>query len=138
MPLGPNQRFTVADADVGQARFAAAASLAGTYGSFSFNAGFGVWTYTLNSAAATVQALAAGQTATDTLTVHARDGSATRDIVISIGGANDAARLDYAFRLCVSRSPTAAESTRLLTLLRDLQDPARATATPFVPHRYVR
>ena len=45
------------------------------------------------------------------------------------GGANDAARLDYAFRLCVSRSPTTAESTRLLTLLRDLQDPARATAT---------
>ena len=44
------------------------------------------------------------------------------------GGANDATRLDYAFRLCVSRSPTAAESTRLLTLLRDLQDPARATA----------
>ncbi|MFZ4410960.1 MAG: VCBS domain-containing protein, partial [Paracraurococcus sp.] len=85
----------VTDADAGEAGFAAtdAGAHAGTYGSFSFNAGFGVWTYTLNSAAATVQALAAGQTATDTLTVHARDGSATRDIVISIGGANDAAAI---------------------------------------------
>ena len=45
------------------------------------------------------------------------------------GGATDPARLEYAFRLCVSRSPTAAERSRLLALLRELQDPSRATAT---------
>jgi hypothetical protein len=42
----------------------------------------------------------------------------------SEGGADDSARLDYAFRLCVARPPTAAERTRLLELLRQLQTPA--------------
>ena len=39
------------------------------------------------------------------------------------GGDDDNARLDYAFRLCVARSPTAAERTRLLELLRELRTP---------------
>jgi hypothetical protein len=42
----------------------------------------------------------------------------------SEGGADDSARLDYAFRLCVARPPTAAEQMRLLELLRQLQTPA--------------
>jgi mono/diheme cytochrome c family protein len=45
------------------------------------------------------------------------------------GGATDAARLDYAFNVCVSRAPTAIERTRLLDLLSDLQKPAKAPAT---------
>ncbi|MBC7365719.1 MAG: PSD1 domain-containing protein [Undibacterium sp.] len=45
------------------------------------------------------------------------------------GGATDAARLDYAFNLCTSRAPTVTERTRLLDLLRDLQQPAKAPAT---------
>ena len=39
------------------------------------------------------------------------------------GGDDDNARLDYAFRLCVARSPNAAERTRLLELLRELRTP---------------
>ena len=39
------------------------------------------------------------------------------------GGADDAARLDYAFRLCVARPPHAQEHTRLLALLTDLRTP---------------
>jgi mono/diheme cytochrome c family protein len=43
--------------------------------------------------------------------------------VLREGGATEASRLDHAFRLCVSRPPTASERTRLLALLRDLQTP---------------
>ena len=39
------------------------------------------------------------------------------------GGDDDAARLDYAFRLCVARPPHAQEHTRLLALLTDLRTP---------------
>jgi hypothetical protein len=39
------------------------------------------------------------------------------------GGTDDAARLDYAFRLCVARPPHAQEHTRLLALLADLRTP---------------
>jgi mono/diheme cytochrome c family protein len=51
------------------------------------------------------------------------------------GGADDSARLDYAFRLCVARPPTTSERTRLLDLLRQLQTPpsdpaAEPAATP--------
>jgi hypothetical protein len=53
----------------------------------------------------------------------------------SEGGSDDSARLDYAFRLCVARPPSAAERTRLLDLLRQLQTPAsnstaESAATP--------
>jgi hypothetical protein len=39
------------------------------------------------------------------------------------GGADDPARLDYAFRLCVARPPHAQERARLLALLADLRTP---------------
>jgi hypothetical protein len=41
--------------------------------------------------------------------------------VVREGGTDDSARLDYAFRLCVSRPPNAKERTRLLALLADLR-----------------
>ena len=52
--------------------------------------------------------------------------------VLREGGDRDTARLDYAFRLCVSRPPTAAERDRLLALLRELQTPTATdpAATP--------
>ena len=43
--------------------------------------------------------------------------------ILKEGGADDAARLDYAFRLCVARPPNAKERTRLLALLVDLRTP---------------
>ena len=48
--------------------------------------------------------------------------------ILREGGATDAARLDFAFNLCVSRTPTATERARLLDLLRDLQLPAKLPA----------
>src|SRR5207253_10064093 len=49
--------LTVNDVDTGENHFQTSASLAGTYGAFSFDATSGVWGYALNNAAANVQAL---------------------------------------------------------------------------------
>jgi len=43
--------------------------------------------------------------------------------ILSEGGPDDSARLDYAFRLCVSRQPNNKERPRLLALLADLRQP---------------
>ncbi|PQA83473.1 hypothetical protein C5F52_08475 [Limnohabitans sp. TS-CS-82] len=68
---------------------AAGATSTGGYGTYAMTAA-GVWTYTLNNANATVQALAASATLTDTFTVTAADGTA-KTINVTITGSNDAA-----------------------------------------------
>ncbi len=90
--LSASGDLDVADADAGQAVFAAPASLAGSYGSFSFDAATGAWGYLLDNALA--QALSAGQTVTDTLAVTSLDGTAIQAITVSIAGANDAPVFD--------------------------------------------
>ncbi|WP_276017372.1 VCBS domain-containing protein [Bradyrhizobium sp. C-145] len=84
-------QLAVHDLDSGQDHFATPASLAGTYGNFTFNPATGAWTYTLDSAKS--DSLVAGQHVTDTLTVASADGSATSDIVVNITGANDVAAI---------------------------------------------
>ena len=59
------------------------------YGTFTIDAA-GVWTYTLNNGNATVQALNAGQTLTDSFTVATIDGTAQL-VTITINGTNDTA-----------------------------------------------
>jgi len=81
--------LTVSDVDAGQNVFATPASLAGTYGTFTFNATTGVWGYTLSNSAANVQALNAGQVVTDTLMVKSIDGTASTNIIVTIDGTND-------------------------------------------------
>ncbi|WJI42129.1 VCBS domain-containing protein [Mesorhizobium opportunistum] len=68
------------DVDAGQAHFAAVApaALAGTYGNFSFDSATGVWGYTLDNSKAATEALNAGDTQTDTLTVSSLDGTASQ------------------------------------------------------------
>ncbi|MDX8503705.1 VCBS domain-containing protein, partial [Mesorhizobium sp. VK4C] len=62
----------------------------GVHGTLSINAA-GEWSYALNEDDAAVQALNVGDPAlTDTITVQTSDGT-TKDIVITINGANDAA-----------------------------------------------
>ncbi|WP_304505157.1 VCBS domain-containing protein [Achromobacter sp. ES-001] len=64
----------------------------GTYGTFSVDA-TGKWTYNLDNASAKVQALAAGQQVTDTITVTVDDGhggTAQQQVVVTITGTNDA------------------------------------------------
>src|SRR5690606_1734279 len=80
----------VSDVDTDEAAFVAVAAeaLTGQYGTFTFNAETGAWTYALDNDA--VQSLPAGVKVTDTLTVSAVDGT-EKAIVVTITGTNDAA-----------------------------------------------
>ncbi|MEJ2792260.1 retention module-containing protein, partial [Iodobacter sp. LRB] len=79
----------VNDKDAGQSSFQAQTDTNGTYGKFSIGTN-GKWTYVLNNAAANVQALAEGETKTETFTVKSADGT-TSSVVVTIVGTNDAA-----------------------------------------------
>lgn len=79
--------LTVSDVDTGESTFAGAGSLAGQYGTFTFDSG--AWSYTLDNASPQVQALQAGDTVYDTLNVQSSDGTASQEILVSIGGADD-------------------------------------------------
>jgi len=82
-------KLTVSDVDDGEAAFAAPASLNGIYGSFTFNAASGSWTYTLDNNRAATQALNQGDAVSDTLSVSSLDGTASHNIVVAITGADD-------------------------------------------------
>ncbi|AMC34710.1 retention module-containing protein [Janthinobacterium sp. B9-8] len=79
----------VSDKDAGQASFQAQTDTSGTYGKFSIGTD-GKWTYALNNAAANVQALAEGETKTETFAVKSADGT-TSSVVVTVVGTNDAA-----------------------------------------------
>ncbi|MBZ9761173.1 VCBS domain-containing protein, partial [Mesorhizobium sp. CA8] len=85
-PSGHGQ-LIISDVDAGQNHFQAPPSLQGTYGTFTFDATSGVWSYALNQALA--DPLTQGQHVTDTLTVKSADGTASYDIVVNITGTND-------------------------------------------------
>ena len=81
---------TVSDADTGEDHFGDAIngmSVTGTYGSFTIAAN-GDWVYDLDEANTDVQALGAGDTLGDTLTVTSGDGT-SQNIVITINGYSD-------------------------------------------------
>ena len=63
-----------------------------TYGTFSITDA-GEWIYKLDNTDTTVQALGAGDTLTDTVTVTSFDGTATKDLTITINGTNDVPQL---------------------------------------------
>ena len=81
----------VSDVDAGQAKFATPASLAGTYGDFTFDSATGAWAYTLDQSKADV--LTGGQLASDSLTVNSFDGTDSETITVNITGANDNATI---------------------------------------------
>lgn len=78
----------ITDPDPGQAVFKTPVSLAGTYGTFTFNDATGAWTYLIDNNRAATQALNAGQVVDDTLHVTSSDGTATQDIRVTISGAS--------------------------------------------------
>ncbi|MBZ7927702.1 VCBS domain-containing protein (plasmid) [Ensifer adhaerens] len=90
----PSASGTVAvyDVDVGEKHFKAVsdAALKGTYGNFSFNPTTGEWSYTLENGREATQGLKAGQVMTETLKVWSADGAASKDIVVTVNGTNDA------------------------------------------------
>ncbi|WP_427451992.1 VCBS domain-containing protein [Litorimonas sp. WD9-15] len=87
--------LTVTDVDTGEdVLVAVAAGTAGDagYGTFEVSAA-GVWTYTLDNSNGSVQALPAGDTLTDTITVMSADGTAMETITVTITGTNDTATI---------------------------------------------
>jgi VCBS repeat-containing protein len=88
----PSVSGTLADTDVDNAAnsFTAVAAGAATvngYGTFAMTAG-GVWTYNLNNANTTVNALNNGQTLTDSFAVTTIDGT-SQTVTVTINGATD-------------------------------------------------
>ncbi|MEZ5925296.1 MAG: Ig-like domain-containing protein [Hyphomicrobiaceae bacterium] len=81
--------LVIDDPDANESRYQPPATLAGLYGTFSFDALSGAWSYTLDNTHPDVQSLDAGQSLPDTLTVTSLDGSATQDIVVTILGADE-------------------------------------------------
>ncbi|MBB3017057.1 VCBS repeat-containing protein [Microvirga lupini] len=67
--------LTVTDEDAGEAGFKAQADAQGTYGTFSFDAIHGKWTYVLDNEAEKTKALRSGEVVTETFTVETLDGT---------------------------------------------------------------
>ncbi|WP_108880577.1 Ig-like domain-containing protein [Anderseniella sp. Alg231-50] len=79
--------LTIADPDNGQAQFISS-TYGGTYGDVTINP-LGGWTYTASNLNPVIDALDAGETLTDVISVTSVDGT-SHDITITINGANDA------------------------------------------------
>ncbi|WP_448208043.1 VCBS domain-containing protein, partial [Azospirillum sp. sgz302134] len=114
--------LAVADVDTGEAKFRTPDSLAGTYGTFAFNADTGVWGYTLANSQANVQALKAGEQVTDKLTVTSLDGTASRDIVVTVTGANDVPALTGSKATLTGGTEDATYTIRKADLLQGFTD----------------
>ncbi|WP_094798968.1 VCBS domain-containing protein, partial [Bordetella genomosp. 5] len=89
--LTASGNLDITDPDAGQAVFQAQTGTQGQYGTFKIDAN-GNWTYSLDNANASVQALGAAQSLTETFTVRAADG-ATHAVTVTIQGTNDAPTL---------------------------------------------
>nr|ALV86596.1 secretion target domain protein [uncultured bacterium 27] len=76
------------DPETGARGFVAQSNVAGSYGQFSIDSS-GNWSYALSNAAPNVQALAAGQSQTETFVVASDDGT-TATITVTVLGSNDA------------------------------------------------
>ena len=81
----------IKDVDQGEAMFQAPESLEGTYGTFTFNAETGQWSYVINNKLAATQALNGWKVAEDTLTVYSKDGTDSHKITVYVNGTNDIA-----------------------------------------------
>ncbi len=130
----PVEAFLIEDADAGQAHSGEPAKLVGIYGDFTFDAATGAWSYQLDNSRTATQALAEGETTTDTLTVSSFDGTASQIITITVTGSNDAAVIGGATSGAVAESSAAngaSQVTGTLTI-SDADNPAQFAAGPVV------
>ncbi|AZO30717.1 VCBS domain-containing protein [Mesorhizobium sp. M1B.F.Ca.ET.045.04.1.1] len=101
----------------------------GVHGTLSINAA-GEWSYVLNEDDAAVQALNVGDPAlTDTITVQTSDGT-TKDIVISINGANDAAVITGDATGSVTEAPASPTARPAPRRRPAISTPPMSTAPP--------
>ncbi|OWT67299.1 MULTISPECIES: VCBS domain-containing protein, partial [unclassified Achromobacter] len=86
--LQTSGKLDIVDPDAGQAVFVAQTNAAGQHGTFSITSD-GTWTYNLNNADPTVQALGVNESMTEKFTVTSADGTPST-ITVTIQGTNDA------------------------------------------------
>ena len=98
--------LTVEDVDNGQSAFQTPNDLTGTYGSFTFDTATGEWTYTPNEGSIELESLAEGVEVTDQMTVVSMDGTASRTVVVTITGTNDAPTLAAGVMAAVEDGPS--------------------------------
>jgi len=91
LSLGTSGQLSVVDIDTGESSFQAQSNTVGTFGSLSIDTA-GAWSYALNNGADNVQALASGETATDTFVVKSYDGT-EQQITLTVTGTNDVATI---------------------------------------------
>ncbi|WP_394208935.1 VCBS domain-containing protein [Enterovibrio calviensis] len=116
--------ITITDADTGDTPTIPNGTLTGEYGSLTLVDG--AWTYTADSAS--IQSLADGDTATDTITVTASDGT-TQDIVITITGTDDAAVIEGNTSGAITEDTGAQTASGTITITD-----ADTSETPTIPN----
>ena len=82
-------KLTMHDKDTSENHFTADNNMTGSFGHLEIAAN-GAYKYVLDNGSPTVQALQNGDTRTETFTITSPDGSASKDIVITVQGQNDA------------------------------------------------
>jgi VCBS repeat-containing protein len=107
--------LTVVDPDPGQATFAQPASLAGTYGTWTFtvDGATATWRFTLNAA------LAPAQASSESLVVRSQDGSAQHTITVSITATNTSSALVTSVSPAVYSGNYAAEKVAVFNRLNE-------------------
>ncbi|MBI2768980.1 MAG: hypothetical protein HYX47_05130 [Burkholderiales bacterium] len=115
--LAASGQMTVKDIEAGQASFVAQKNVATAFGTFSLGTD-GKWTYALDNNKSGVQALGAGETALDTITVKTKDGT-SQLITITVTGANDAASISGPASGSVAENGTQTASGLLAVTDRD-------------------
>ncbi|MTI42018.1 tandem-95 repeat protein, partial [Roseibium hamelinense] len=80
--------LSITDPDAGEATFGPPQQVTGSEGGSFLLTPSGTWVYTIDNAKASVQALKAGATLTDTATVQSADGT-THQLAVTIHGTND-------------------------------------------------
>jgi len=92
--------LTASDVDSGASRsWLIVGTPSTTYGSIAIDASTGVWTYTLDNTLATTQALAEGQSVSQTYTARVTDefgATADQTVTVTINGSNDRPVISYA------------------------------------------
>ena len=86
-------KLTVTDVDLGESLVKTDNEQSGEYGKFSISSD-GAWTYVLNNKSSDLQSLSAGETVTEKFVVASKDGSASQNVIVTVTGANDVARIE--------------------------------------------
>ena len=114
-PFQIGGKLTVVDPDAAESGVVALAGVAGTYGTFNVDAA-GNWSYLLNNASAAVQSLTAASQVTETFAVSSIDGTATRNVVVTVNGAAEGGPVDQPPVLTTPIADAAATVGTLFTL----------------------